>query len=96
MGGMKRQEWQAKAKCRQVPADQFFPGAGRPSNKLRGQCEGCPVREECLEFVLSSPWRPCGIWAGLTAKELAPLWDERHPDAATREIQDYVGLGPKW
>lgn len=39
-------------------------------------CAACPVREACLKYALRArPER--GVWAGLTAAEVAALADER-------------------
>lgn len=56
-------------------------------------CVGCPVREECLEHALSSPWRPYGIWAGLEEADLYRMWQERHPNRGSQdEIFELIGL----
>lgn len=83
-------EWRQRALCCRSAPENFFP-VNRPSNKARSQCDGCPVREECLDFVLSSPWQPSGIWAGMTAKELTPMWLQRHPAYYT-EVRQALGL----
>lgn len=38
-------------------------------------CRGCPVWRDCLLFALARPEIRDGIWAGLTARELARLRD---------------------
>lgn len=86
--------WRNDAVCAQVDqteAEKFFP-SGRPSNAPVRLCRECPVRSQCLEFALDSPWRPEAIVAGLTPRELDPLWRQRHPDR-TEERIEYAWLG---
>lgn len=87
--------WRREAACARVDpetAEKFFP-AGRPAREPRSVCKECPVREECLEFALASPWQPAAIVAGMTPGELAPLWRQRHPyEMAQGEIRQLLGL----
>lgn len=83
-------DWRKDAACLRSRAN-FFPN-GRPSTEPLKSCDGCLVREQCLETALSSPWRPYGIWAGMTAAQLEPLWRERHPPHGESEILRYLGL----
>jgi WhiB family redox-sensing transcriptional regulator len=84
-------DWMANALCAAENHELFFP-AGRPSNKCRNLCGACPVREQCLERALSSPWEPVGIWGGLGPRQLMPLWRERHP-AHHGEAHRALGIG---
>lgn len=88
-------EWRVRAACREAEpevASKFFP-SGRPSNEPKKVCATCPVRKECLEYALSSPWRPAAIVAGMTPGELDPLWRQRHPDdTAQQEIRQLLGI----
>lgn len=62
--------WQKRANCAQPEApkaDAFFPGGGRPSNKSKRACLGCPVRDECLDWALTHEEQ--GIWGGLSEAE---------------------------
>jgi len=86
--------WRSEATCAAEDVElteKFFP-TGRPSSKPQSICRRCPVREECLEFALASPWRPASIVAGLTPRELMPLWRQRHPHETHTEIQQLLGL----
>lgn len=64
-------DWRAKSRCRKLTPvqydDLFFPNSGRSIKKAKEFCLGCPVRENCLEFALST--EAVGIWAGTTKKE---------------------------
>lgn len=83
--------WRASAQCCNENPDTFFP-RGRPSNDSRRPCVGCPVRDECREFALDSPWEPSGIWGGLTERELRPEWERRH-EGVTRQTEVHQLLG---
>jgi WhiB family redox-sensing transcriptional regulator len=58
--------WRLKSECH-GQEELFFQG-GRAKNEALKICRRCTVREECLEFALSTPemW---GIWGGTTAKD---------------------------
>ena len=86
--------WRNDANCIRADAEvveKFFP-TGRPATAPQLLCDSCPVRRQCLEFALESPWRPAAIVAGLTPGELEPLWRKRHPDDNHSEIQSLLGL----
>jgi hypothetical protein len=92
---MGRLGWRENARCMSVDAKLLFPGgAGRPPKlKLEAfvkKCDECPVRQECLEAALESPFRPHGIWAGFTERELEPMWTARHPRPKA-EIAQLIG-----
>lgn len=74
--------WQLRAACAKADQpNQFFPGGGRPSNRGKKLCAGCPVRDECLDWALVHEEE--GIWGGLTEKERARLLLSRLPFAFT-------------
>lgn len=75
---MRREDWRAKSNCRDLPPQKFFPDAGRLANDATNPCTTCPVRTECLDFALSSPWEPYGVWGGLQSKDLKPMWRNRN------------------
>lgn len=65
-----RENWRARAACRHVDPDVFFPeshGKTRMRATWRAKmiCASCPVRVECLEFALAHHPED-GIWAGTT------------------------------
>lgn len=71
--------WETKAACRGVnDSAVFFPEI--PSGdvrdhywrKARAYCAVCPVRQECLSFVLpfeKASGRRDGMWGGMTPRE---------------------------
>jgi WhiB family redox-sensing transcriptional regulator len=83
--------WRSRAACSAENRDKFFP-QGAPSKEPLDLCAECPVRQTCLETALNSPWKPYGIWGGLTHKDLWPMWAKRHPRRRPHEIAQYLGL----
>jgi WhiB family redox-sensing transcriptional regulator len=66
-------DWRDRAACRDEDPELFFPvgdGAGAQDQIARAQavCERCPVRQQCLDFALSTG-QDAGIWGGLTAAQ---------------------------
>jgi WhiB family transcriptional regulator, redox-sensing transcriptional regulator len=69
--------WYAQAACRGADPEVFFPQAKRrPFDPLvvaaKGICGRCPVRADCLSWVLDHP-QDEGIWAGLDPLERRSL-----------------------
>lgn len=76
MWGVVLPEWQKKAACALADPGQFFSEGGRTPASATTPCQGCPVREDCLAFVLSSPYLPFGVWGGMEQWELRLLWEQ--------------------
>lgn len=83
--------WRSRAACLRSEPDSYFP-EGRPAKEPIEVCATCPVRQQCLETALNSPWKPYGIWGGLTTRELWPMWTSRHPRSRENEIWQLLGL----
>ena len=63
--------WRRQAACRGADPALFHPDDESDDaavDAARDVCEGCAVRQPCLEYALSAR-EPDGIWGGLTAKE---------------------------
>ena len=68
--------WRERAACLDYPADLFFGMDDAESSaerrtredKAKSVCFTCQVRDECLEYALSTK-EPYGIWGGLTEIE---------------------------
>jgi WhiB family redox-sensing transcriptional regulator len=65
----------ARAACRKVDPDLFFPSVGEPLDAARAVCEPCPVREECLAFAVAHS-ELHGVWAGTSDRERRRLRSE--------------------
>jgi WhiB family transcriptional regulator, redox-sensing transcriptional regulator len=69
--------WHAQAACLAIDPEFFFPngtsGESLPQiQSAKSICHACPVREECLEFALTSR-QDYGIWGGTTEEERRSL-----------------------
>ena len=82
--------WLDRAACRGMDVLLFFgpDGEPRPEREIReakakAVCQLCPVRAQCLDYVLRNSIRH-GIWGGLDDEERARARRRRarRPDAA--------------
>lgn len=62
------ESWQAFANCLGVDPDLFFPERGASTKEAKQVCQGCVVREDCLEYTLANGEK-FGIWGGLSERE---------------------------
>ncbi|WP_337993964.1 WhiB family transcriptional regulator [Actinomycetospora lutea] len=73
-------DWQARAACRDVDPELFFPASQdyTASPNVRALiaagevCGRCPVRRECLTYAVDSG-QTFGIWAGRSPVELRAI-----------------------
>lgn len=65
-------EWRRHAACK-GQTDLFMSGKPHDVVKARAICDQCPVRAECLEWVLTEPQLTSGVWAGYTPSQLSRL-----------------------
>lgn len=69
---MKNLPWRAKAACRGLDPTIFYPATDDDDDPdvlaAKSVCEGCPVREACLEHALGYREKE-GIWGGATERE---------------------------
>jgi WhiB family redox-sensing transcriptional regulator len=68
--------WKAKGNCVGVDPDLFFPSRGETADPAKRVCQGCVVRDECLEFAMSNGEK-FGIWGGLSERERRRLRRQR-------------------
>ena len=69
--------WRDSAACRYVDTELFFPIGKAGAALAEGQqakriCAGCPVRQACLTFALSTN-QLYGIWGGYDEDERRPM-----------------------
>lgn len=62
------ESWQERALCAQTDPEAFFPEKGGSTREAKRICQGCEVRDECLEYALAHDER-FGIWGGLSERE---------------------------
>ena len=60
--------WAERALCAQTDPEAFFPEKGGSTREAKRICQGCEVRDECLEYALEHDER-FGIWGGLSERE---------------------------
>lgn len=54
--------------CLDTPAEMFFPERGGSADEAKAVCQGCRIREACLEYALANNEK-FGIWGGYTERE---------------------------
>ena len=65
--------WRRDAECKDLDPNLFFPvgvtgAAVDQIETAKGICAGCPVRQECLEFAITSN-QEFGVWGGTSEDE---------------------------
>ena len=60
--------WAAFAVCRDRDPEAFFPVTPEGERAAVRICQGCPVRQDCLEFALEARIR-FGVWGAMTEKQ---------------------------
>lgn len=71
--------WYDLGDCQGVDPDLFFPERGASTEEAKAVCAGCAVREQCLEFALTTGVK-FGIWGGLSERERRRIRRERARD----------------
>lgn len=61
-------QWQERALCAQTDPEAFFPEKGGSTREAKRICQGCEVKDACLEYALAHDER-FGIWGGLSERE---------------------------
>jgi len=71
-------EWMAQARCIEVDTEIFFPDKGdmTSANAARRVCNGCEVKQQCLEYALDNR-EVYGIWGGTNERDRRPLLKAR-------------------
>jgi WhiB family redox-sensing transcriptional regulator len=72
--------WRTAARCHTADAEELF-ARGAEQRRVRGFCETCPVRTECLAHALDERVE-FGIWGGMTERERRALLRSR-PDVGS-------------
>ena len=61
-------QWQERGLCAQTDPEAFFPEKGGSTREAKRICQGCEVRDRCLEYALANDER-FGIWGGVSERE---------------------------
>ena len=80
------ESWQMFSNCLGVDPDLFFPERGASTKEAKGVCQGCVVREDCLEYALANGEK-FGIWGGLSERERRRIRRQRALARATQQQQ---------
>lgn len=64
----KQQTWRQHAACRGLDPLVFYPATDDEADDAKMVCDGCPVREACLEHALAVREKE-GVWGGATERE---------------------------
>jgi WhiB family transcriptional regulator, redox-sensing transcriptional regulator len=63
-----KQTWRQHAACRGLDPLIFYPATDDEAGDAKGVCDGCLVREACLEHALAVREKE-GVWGGATERE---------------------------
>lgn len=78
------EDWVTKARCPETDPEVFFPDERGGSTKdAKKVCQGCPVKDPCLQWALDNKQR-FGVWGGLSERERLRLQqsdNECEPDS---------------
>jgi WhiB family redox-sensing transcriptional regulator len=69
-------EWMAAGNCAHEPPATFFPSDGVGVEVARRICDGCPVKEPCLEHALAHRIDH-GVWGGCSERERRRILKQR-------------------
>ena len=66
------QDWLPRALCRETDPEAFFVELGESTKDAKKVCQGCEVRDACLQYALDHDER-FGVWGGLSERERRKL-----------------------
>lgn len=69
-------EWMARGRCKDLPAETFFPSDGVGVDAARRICADCPVKVACLEYAMENHIDH-GVWGGTSERERRRLARQR-------------------
>ena len=61
-------DWMARGNCRAVDPAVFFPSDGVGVEIARQICQGCPVKQQCLDYAIYHRIDH-GVWGGASERE---------------------------
>ena len=74
------ESWMAKARCRSLDPELFFPTDGLGVQRAAAICATCEVREACLEYALRNGIQH-GVFGGRSARARVRLRRTRAAEA---------------
>ena len=76
--------WRERGLCSPATAHLFYVERGAGTKPAKRICARCPVREECLEYALTTAEKG-GIWGGLSERERRRIRKSRQQEAEREE-----------
>lgn len=73
--------WRQRGACWGLDPDIFFPPTDEEADAAKAVCSTCAVRDECLEFALSTREYE-GVWGGTTGRERKRILRQRRKTTA--------------
>lgn len=89
-----RYAWRAYGACVDEDLELFFPSRGEDTAAAKAICNGCPVKDVCLEVAVANGEK-FGIWGGLSERERRRLRKQRRTEAPDDRTGDRVDLGDR-
>jgi WhiB family redox-sensing transcriptional regulator len=77
--------WMSEARCRDEPAEVFFPTDGSGVEVARRICAACPVRERCLDYAITHRIEH-GIWGGASERARRRMARDRSRRAGSEAV----------
>jgi len=68
--------WQEYANCLGVDPDLFFPERGASTREAKAVCNGCVVRDDCLDYALTNGEK-FGVWGGMSERQRRRIRSQR-------------------
>ncbi len=76
------QQWRAKAACKGLDAQLFFPEDDSDAlATVKQVCAGCDVQDICLSYALANKEK-AGVWGGATERERRRIIRQRRRRSA--------------
>jgi WhiB family redox-sensing transcriptional regulator len=85
--GENRPDWFDRASCLGIQNDLFFPDRGASTREAKEVCRGCVVRENCLEYALTTVEK-FGVWGGKSERERRIIRRQRNRVELSRRRND--------
>lgn len=68
--------WKSAGACAGFDTDMFYPERGESTDEAKAVCQGCDIREQCLEFALANG-ENFGIWGGTSERQRREIRRQR-------------------
>ena len=78
--------WKARAACRGLDPELFFPGQGESPAAAKAVCATCSVRTQCATAATFDRAERHGVWGGLTERDRRRLRQARRRQQAAEGV----------